>query len=255
MRTKAVHKPSLGGGRGGPRPRGGRWLRRIALVVLAVFTLSVASVALLWVATPSVSDLQARIDSRLAAHGSVDLGAQPGPDRVGQAVVATEDSGFFHHVGIDPRGALRGMLGLVTGSEDAGGATLDQQLAKVIYTPEQHDLRAKLEQVVLGVKIDRAYTKPQILHAYLASVYFGHGYYGLPAAARGYFGCAPAQLSWGQASLLAGLVQAPSALDPTAHLDLAKARQRHVLDRLVTTGILTPADADTAAAHPLHLLD
>ena len=238
----------------GLHARGGRWLRRIALVVLAAFALSVGSFALLWVATPSVSDLQARIDTRLAAHGGVDPGALPGPDRVGQAVVATEDSRFFNHPGIDPQGALRGMLGLVTGAGDAGGATLDQQLAKVIYTPEQHSLGAIFKQVVLGVKIDQTYPKEQILQDYLASVYFGHGYYGLPAAARGYFGSAPAQLTWGQASLLAGLVQAPSALDPTAHLDLAKARQRHVLDRLVATRTLTPAEADAASAQPLHLL-
>ncbi len=88
---------------------------------------------------------------------------------------------------------------------------------------------------------------------YLSEVYFGHGFYGLPAAARGYFGVAPAALSWAQASLLAGLLQAPSAYDPYRHGDLAKKRQRHVLDRLVATGTLTvpAADATYAARHGL----
>jgi len=88
---------------------------------------------------------------------------------------------------------------------------------------------------------------------YLSAVYFGHGFYGLPAAARGYFATAPADLSWAQASMLAGLVQAPSAYDPYAHLDLARRRQRHVLDQLVATGTLTASQADTAFAAPLGL--
>lgn len=88
---------------------------------------------------------------------------------------------------------------------------------------------------------------------HLNAVYFGHGYYGLPAASRGYFGLAPADLSWTQASLLAGVVQAPSADDPLANLGRAKSRQRHVLDRLVVTHVLSAADANAAFAAPLHL--
>jgi len=74
----------------------------------------------------------------------------------------------------------------------------------------------------------------------------GHGFYGLAAASRGYFGFTPADLTWAQASVLAGLVQAPSAYDPYQHLALAKSRRRHVLDRLVATHILTTQQADAA---------
>ena len=114
-------------------------------------------------------------------------------------------------------------------------------------------MSAKVEQIELSFKLEAQYSKPQILEMYLAEVYFGHGFYGLPAAARGLFGVAPADLSWAQASLLAGLVQAPSAYDPYRHQDLAKQRQRHVLERLVATHTLSQAQADAAYADPLGL--
>nr|WP_239028537.1 biosynthetic peptidoglycan transglycosylase [Pseudonocardia acidicola] len=207
----------------------------------------------MWLATPSVADLPSRAAGDAAAHHSVDPGVAPTPDRVVQALVATEDSRFFQHPGVDPVGAVRGVIGALRGDDTAGGATLDQQLAKVVYTPGAAGTGAKLEQIVLGVKIDHTYSKQQILQDYLGIVYFGHGYYGLSAAAQGYFGVDPAELSWAQASVLAGLVQAPSAYDPVRHLDLAKLRQRHVLDRLVATGVLTPAAADATFAAPLGL--
>lgn len=100
---------------------------------------------------------------------------------------------------------------------------------------------------MLSFKLEAQYTKNQILEMYLSEVYFGHGFYELTAAARGYFGVAPARVTWGQASALAGLVQAPSAYDPYRHLALARSRQRHVMDRLVATKTLTVQQADRSA--------
>lgn len=211
------------------------------------------TVAVLWPLTPSVGDAEQRIAARLSAHGARDPQALPTPDRVGQAVIATEDSRFYSTFGIDPVSVARVTLATVAGSGDAGGATLEQQLAKLVLTPGQHGLASKVVQGELAVKLDATYSKDQILEMYLSSVYFGHGYYGLPAAARGFFGRAPADLSWGQAALLAGLVQAPSAFDPYAHYQSARARQRHVLDRLVATGVLTPQAAQAAYTSPLAL--
>ena len=167
-------------------------------------------------------------------------------------MLATEDSRFFSHHGLDALGVLRAAVAGVSGARrDFGGATLDQQLAKNLYTRD--DLASKVEQVVLSFKLEAQYTKNQILEMYLSEVYFGHGFYGLTAAARGYFGVAPAHLTWGQASVLAGLVQAPSAYDPYRHLALARSRQRHVLDRLVATKTLTVQQADEAYRSALHL--
>jgi membrane peptidoglycan carboxypeptidase len=108
-------------------------------------------------------------------------------------------------------------------------------------------LSARAAEVVLALKLDRTWSKQQILRMYLDNGYYGHGFYGLTAAAHGYFGVRPADLTWAQASVLAGLFQAPSAYDPIAHPDAARARQAHVLDRLVAVGALTRAQADAVA--------
>ncbi|HEY2765643.1 MAG TPA: biosynthetic peptidoglycan transglycosylase [Pseudonocardiaceae bacterium] len=239
-----------------PRPSPGtsrRWVRRLLRLLAMLVLFAGAAVALLWQLTPSVGDLQQRVTDRLAARGTPDPQTRSDSSRVVQALIATEDSRFYQHHGIDPIGAVRGVAGSLAGNPDAGGATLDQQLAKVIYTPEQTGVLAKAEQLVLALKIDKDYPKNEILRTYLAAVYFGHGYYGLSAAARGYFGRDPADLTWAQASMLAGLVAAPSAYDPLQHLDLAKTRQQHVLDRLVATGVLSSAEVDAAFAAPLGL--
>ncbi|MEO6880312.1 MAG: biosynthetic peptidoglycan transglycosylase [Mycobacteriaceae bacterium] len=204
-----------------------------------------------WLLTPSVSDAQARVASRLATFGAHDPGALPVPDPVGRAIIATEDATFTTNPGLSASGIYRYLTSPVTGN--AGSATLEQQLAKVLYSHGSQDLLSQAEDAVLAVKVDASYSKDQLLQMYLSAVYFGHGFYGLPAAARGYFALAPADLSWAQASLLAGLVQAPSAYDPLVHLDLAVSRQGHVLDRLVATGVLTTTQADTARTAPLGL--
>jgi len=200
---------------------------------------------------PVGGDAEARIATRLAAHGATDPHALPVPDPAGVALIATEDTGFRDNPGIAPAGVARFAFSPIIG--DQGSATLEQQLAKVLYTPERQDFTARVEDATLALKLDAHYSKDQVLEMYLSAVYFGHGFYGLPAAARGYFATAPADLSWAQASLLAGLVQAPSAYDPFTHLDLAKRRQRHVLDQLVATGSLSASQADSAFAAPLGL--
>jgi penicillin-binding protein 1A len=86
---------------------------------------------------------------------------------------------------------------------------------------------------------------------YFDAAYFGHGAYGLASASRVYFGVSPSQLTWAQATMLAGLVNAPSAYDPTAHLTLARSRQRHVIDRLVATHVFTKSQGNAVYAESL----
>jgi membrane carboxypeptidase/penicillin-binding protein len=244
-------RPAAAGHR--PRPvRRRRVGRAVVLLFVAGVLLPVALLAVMWPLTPSVGDAERRIAVRLAAHGGRDPGILPRPDKVGLALIATEDSRFYSHHGLDAFGVVRAAAAAATGSRtDFGGATLDQQLCKNLYT--SNSLAAKVEQVVLSFKLEAHYSKQQILEMYLAEVYYGHGFYGLSAASRGYFGVAPADLNWAQASVLAGLVQAPSAYDPYQHLARAKARQRHVLDRLVATKTLTIEQADASFAMALHL--
>jgi penicillin-binding protein 1A len=215
--------------------------------------LPILGVALLWPLTPGVAGADQLVTAHLSTFHSSELTALPQPDRVGQALIATENSRFLQTPGIDPVSALRAGLATVTGRADTGAATLEQQLAKNLYYPQDDGILAKVAEAELALKLDAHYSKDEILRLYLADVYFGHGFYGLPSASQGYFGLSPAQLSWAQASMLAGLVQAPSAYDPIDHLSAGRQRQRHVLDRLVATKVLSPAQGDAVFAGSLGL--
>jgi penicillin-binding protein 1A len=188
------------------------------------------------------------------AHHAVYPGP-PVPPRFSDALVATEDHRFYSELGIDPFAIARVAKGRLTGAPDQGGATLYQQLAKMLYTPGKSGPAVEVEQVLLGIKLEFSFTKAQILQMYADVAYFGHGYYGLAAASCGYFGERPAELSWPQAALLAGLVQGPSLDDPLRHYATARAREAHVLTRLAATGKLTQAQAEGAYRRPLRLVD
>jgi penicillin-binding protein 1A len=220
---------------------------------MALALVGVLAFATLLLVTPSVSNAPSLAQAFDRAHGA----AYPGPmvpSRFADSLVATEDHRFYSEPGFDPIAIGRVIVGRVTGQPDQGGATLYQQLAKMLYTPGQAGVAVEVEQIILGIKLDLSYSKPQIMRLYADIAYFGHGYYGLAEASCGYFGVTPAGLNWPQAALLAGLVQAPSADNPIAHYALARSREAHVLGRLVTTGKLTQAQAGRAYRAPLHLV-
>ena len=229
-----------------PVRRRRRVLRRTATGLLALVAAAALGLGIGWQLTPSVDDAPARVAAFLAAAGSPAMTVQPA-DALVEALVATEDSGFYSNPGVSPTGTVRSFWGLLTGT-DQGGSTLSQQLAKNLYLDGENGPVQKAEAVVLALKLDAAYSKAEILRMYLDDGYYGHGFSGLTAATEGYFGVQPDQLSWAQATLLAGLFQAPTAYDPFLHPELAAARQAHVLDRLVDEGVLTRAAADGIAA-------
>jgi penicillin-binding protein 1A len=197
---------------------------------------------------PSVTDADARVDHILSVHHGTDLGLSP-PRRLGDAVVAVEDEHFYANFIINMlEGAGRAALAALHTSQDPGGSTIAQQLAKQLYGSN-----GTLREIGLSVKLYVNYSKAQILSMYEDAVYYGNGFWGAEAAARGYFGVSPYALSWAEAAMLAGLPQAPSAYDPLRHLALAKERQRHVLDQLVVNHYLTTAQADAAYRQRLPL--
>jgi penicillin-binding protein 1A len=221
-------------------------LRRLLVALVGLGVVAALLLAAGWVLTPSVDDASDRVAAHLAGHHARALqGAVPA--KIAAALIATEDSRFENTPGLDPLGLIREPLGAITG-RDEGGATLEQQLVKNLYQGgSTAGLTATAENPVLALKLDRTWTKAQILRMYLDDGYYGHGLYGLTAASEGYFGVAPGRLTWAQASLLAGLFQAPSAYDPFRHPDAARNRQQHVLDRLVATGRLSRSTADAVA--------
>jgi len=239
-------------GWGRPRRRR-RWLARTVTVVLGLVLLAALGLGALMLVTPSVGDAHARAQALDRQHHA----AYPGPAvpaRFAAALVATEDHRFYSEPGIDVFAIARLIEGRLTGRPDQGGATLYQQLAKMLYTSGRSGVTVEAEQVALGIKLYVAYPRSQILRMYADVAYFGNDYYGLRQASCGYFGVKPAGLSWPQATMLAGLVQAPTAYDPITHFSAARARQAHVLSRLVATGQLSQAEADSAYRQPLSLI-
>jgi penicillin-binding protein 1A len=235
----------------GPRPphRPGR--RRILVAMMVIGCLAVVALiaaAGFLAALPGVGDAPGRVAAILREHGGRP-GDSPPPSKVASSIVAVEDQRFYAHHGVDLQSVIRVAWGWVIsrGSRDQGGSTITQQLAKRLYSGHRAGLLVELEQVGLALKLEQRYSKPEILRMYLDAVYFGDGRWGVVQASEGYFGKPPQRLDWGEASLLAGLVQAPSAYDPRVHLAAAVRRQRHVLDRLVATRVLGPVEAAAAS--------
>lgn len=191
---------------------------------------------------PSVSDAEVRVQTLLTAHHGVDSGS-PAPARVAEAAVAVEDRRFYLHHGLDSVGLARAAWDLVTTGSPHGGATITEQLAQALYEPNASGLMAHLAKAGLALKLEHRYTKAQILEMYLNAVYYGDGQWGIVQASRTYFGKDPNRLTWAEASMLAGLPNAPSAYDPARHYALARARERLVLIALVRYGTLTEKQA------------
>lgn len=227
-----------------------RWLRGSVKVAGALLIVLVAAAGVIMAITPSVGTAWSIARAQARSHRSVFPGPSV-PPRFAEALIATEDHRFGSEPGVDPFAVARVLLAKLTGSGDQGGATLYQQLAKVLYTPNRSGIPAEVEQFALAIKLKYHYTDEQVLRMYAAVVYFGHGFYGLEAATCGYFGRQPDRLSWPQAALLAGLVQAPSAYDPLEFPRLARSREEHVIARLVATDKLSAAQAATALAVPI----
>jgi membrane peptidoglycan carboxypeptidase len=248
--TETLSPPSLvPGASRRRRPRWARWLRRLAALVVGVVILTGAGLLVVILTSPAVTNAPQRVQAMLAAHHAPsDDGAIP--TRLAAALLATEDSRYYHDPALDPRGVGRAVLGLVTHNGNDGGATIEQQLAKMLYAPGT-SLGAELRQVGVAFRLDQHFSKKAILALYLDASYFGDGAYGVVQAASHYFDLTPGQLSWAQASLLAGLVQAPSEYDPHGHFSLARQRQSHVLARLVATHQLTASQAAAVWHAPL----
>jgi membrane peptidoglycan carboxypeptidase len=235
---------------GEPRPR--RGLLRIAKAVLAVVVLLALAGGALFVLTPSAGQATALAQAQAAEH-HIAYPGPPVPPYFAQALVATEDHRFYTDPGVDPFALARVVASRITGRTDQGGSTIDQQLAKNLYTSGRSGFTQDLEQVAVALKLSRTYSKAEILQLYAEVAYYGHGYYGLSAASCGYFGRPPAKLTLVQAAMLAGVVNAPTYDDPLVYPDNARTRLVHVIDRMTSVGYLTKAQQQAALSAPLDL--
>lgn len=167
------------------------------------------------------------------------------PDIYLNAVVAVEDKRFYKHPGIDAIAIGRAIKNNIHARQlIEGGSTITQQLAKNMYFTQERSLIRKVAEGFMAIALERKFSKDEILELYVNSIYFGDGYYCVADASMGYFGKVPQDMNDYECTLLAGIPNAPSAYAPTVNPELARLRQKKVLDSMVEEKYLTREEAD-----------
>lgn len=176
------------------------------------------------------------------------------PKTLINAFVASEDARFFKHEGIDLASIVRAFFkNLEAGTIIQGGSTITQQVAKSFFLSPEKSYVRKVREAILAYRIDKAFTKDEILFLYLNQIYLGHGAYGVEAAAQNYFGKSVCDLNLAEYAMIAGLPQAPSRYSPFQHPKKAKHRQIYVLNRMMNEGYITDIQATEAINTPLDI--
>ena len=171
------------------------------------------------------------------------------PALVKEATIATEDPTFYTNIGVDPVGVVRAVYyDIRYGGAVVGGSTITQQLIKNSLLSPERSLSRKIKEAILAVEVTRRYSKDDILALYLNSTFYGNLSYGIRAASQSYFNKDASQLDLAEASLLAGIPQAPAKYDPCSDPDLALGRQATVLKLMVANGYISQAQSDAASA-------
>ncbi len=179
------------------------------------------------------------------AHDKVKLDEVP--DLLPAAFIASEDSRFWQHRGIDIQGIARATLAnLKAKGVVEGGSTITQQVARVVFLTREQSIERKLKEMRIATAIEKNFDKKQILENYLNLVYLGSGAYGVADAAWVYFGKSPQELTLSEAATLAGVVPAPSTYSPLTNKELATKRRNLVLQRMVQEGFISDREASKA---------
>jgi penicillin-binding protein 1A len=169
-----------------------------------------------------------------------------------KAIVASEDSRFYEHYGVDPVGIARVLWWVVRRKGlSQGASTITMQLARNVFLNDEVTVKRKIQEMLVAVELERRYSKDELLEFYLNQIYFGSGAYGLEAAAETYFDKKAARLDLAESALIVGVVPAPSDYSPFVNPKLAKDRQTLVLRRMVEVGAITQAEAKAALAEKL----
>ncbi len=237
----------------------GVWGLIVLATLFAVFATDLPDTSKIFDATrqPSISYLD-RSGALLAVRGSqlappVDLDALP--KYVPEAFIAIEDRRFWWHPGFDPIGITRAFFSNFTRGNGplSGGSTITQQLARNLFLTFDQTWRRKGQELILAIWLEMKFSKKEILALYLNRVNFGAGAYGIEAAAQRYFNKPAKSLTIGEAALLAGLMKGPSRYSPVYNRERAERRATIVLDEMVSTHAITPAQRDEAFATPVRV--
>lgn len=243
-----------------------RLLRLIALGVIPVLLAVLGTYLYIQPSMPTVQELRdihlqtpLRVYSQdgalLAVYGTkrripVSLNEIPLPMR--QAFIASEDSRFEQHFGVDLQALVRAAVDLArSGRIRQGGSTITMQLARNFYLTRQRHFIRKLREIFLALRIEQELNKDEILELYLNKIFLGHRAYGVGAAAEVYYDTSPRYLTLAQMATIAGLPKAPSALNPVTNPKASHARRRYVLDRMLQDGHITSAQHREAVEAPV----
>ncbi|MGM0418017.1 MAG: penicillin-binding protein 1A [Thermodesulfobacteriota bacterium] len=178
------------------------------------------------------------------------------PAHLIKAFVAAEDSRFYEHGGIDLLSIVRAFYkNIFAGQIVQGGSTITQQVAKSFFLSPEKSYERKIKEAILAYRIDKFFSKEDILYLYLNQIYLGNGAYGVEAAARSYFGKNAENLLLSESAMLAGLPQAPSRYSPLKHFERARKRQHYVLRQMIQNNYITPIEAANAKAGEIILAD
>ncbi len=247
-----------------------RWLRRAALGVAALVLMVGFALACTFVylapslpTAASMHNIEMAVPLRIYTRGG-ELVSQIGEERripiryedippmVREAVLAAEDDRFFEHNGVDWMGFTRAAFKVaISGKAVQGGSTITQQAARQLFLTLDKTLRRKLAELFLTWRMERDFTKEQILSLYLNKIYFGQRSYGIAAAAETFYNKKLNELTVAQAATLAGIIQLPSRYNPVSNPKGAQMRRRYVLGRMLKLGYIDQATADAASQEPV----
>ena len=164
-----------------------------------------------------------------------------------KAILAAEDDRFYDHSGIRPVSIFRAVLvDIFHRGARQGGSTITQQLARNLFLTKEKTIVRKAKEAILALRLERIYTKEQLLEMYLNTIYMGHGAYGIDSASKKYFGKAPGKLSITESAVLAGLVAAPETYSPFRNPSRSKTRKDYVLKRMLDLDWISKSDYDTS---------
>lgn len=174
------------------------------------------------------------------------------PIYVKQAIISTEDKRFYKHNGIDYRGIMRAAVAMIQDGEvTQGGSTITQQLARTVFLSNERTWERKIEEMYIAVELEKKYSKEEILEFYLNNVYFANGYYGIEAAAQGYFGTDVSHLSLSQMIYLCAIPNNPTLYNPLTHADKTQARRDRILKSMLEDKVISESSYQTAVAEQI----
>ena len=241
MRTKDNGKYNIAGNTGKKKCAAFNWLKGVTAVLCAVAMYFAVTTGIRGydmykdaIAQVSLKDKVSEIRSKESYTVFSDL-----PETYTDAVLSVEDHRFYGHIGIDPIAITRAMVNDVkAGCFVEGGSTITQQLAKNQYFTQDKKIVRKVAEMFMAFKIESELDKDTIFELYVNSIFFGNGYYCVADASNGYFGKVPSEMNFDECTLLAGVPNAPTNYNPTASPELARQRQKQVIEKMKKAGYL-----------------